>query len=242
MKSDRSPFRYLPWLARDVASTAGILFVVVAVIVCVVIWRVMLAGQQGMMPSTAQIQGTAFNQVMLVMSLIAAGGMVSGDLHGGYYRAYFSKPMATWWYYLQRWLLGGVAVLFTPLVFGTGLQLVLGQGLGITAQLMINLAIGYLLIGGAVFLLSVLTRRDWLLVFIIATAQKIIAGLVQSGLPISKVLKASWQALPPFHLIRPGQPVLQGTELVHVVAYGLTMVVVALVLLRVRPLGSGGRA
>lgn len=242
MKQDRGALRYLPWLARDVAVGPGLLYVVVSIVVCVVLWRVSRATGSPSMLTPELIQSQAFNIVMLVMCLVATGGMVSGDLHGGFYRAFFSKPMPTWWYYLQRWLLGAVAVLLTPLVFGFGLDIVFGKGFGVTRDLMVTIALGYLLIAGSVFLLSVFTRRDWLLVFLIVTAQRMIASLVTMNVPIPRVIKVVWQALPPFHLIAPGKLVLHGTALIHVVAYGLAMVVVALVLLRVRPLGSGGRA
>lgn len=242
MKQDNAPLRYLPWLARDVAVGPGLLYLLISIVVCVVLWRVSRVTDSPSMLTPEFIQGQAFRTVLLVMCLVATGGMVSGDLHGGFYRAFFSKPMPTWWYYLQRWLLGAVAVLLTPLVFGLGLNIVLGNGFGITRDLMLTIALGYLLIAGTVFLLSLFTRRDWLLVFIIAQAQRGIASMVDAGLPISSSIKAVWSVLPPFHLILPGKPVLHGTALIHVVAYGLAMVVVALVLLRVRPLGSGGRA
>lgn len=242
MKQDKSPFRYTPWLARDVAATAGVLFLVVIVVVCVILWRLSRVAQDGMVPAIDTVQKSTFDNVLTVAVLIAVGGMVSTDLQGGFYRAYFSKPMPTWWYYLQRWVIGGIAVLLLPFVFGAGLEIVLGQGFGITTDLMATIALGFLLIGGSVFLLSIFTRRDWLLVFIIATAQRALGSFIEAGMPISTTVKRIWQLLPPYHLIQPDKPVLEGSQLMHVVTYGFVMVVMALVLLRTRPLGSGGRA
>jgi hypothetical protein len=242
MSSGRSPFRYVPWLARDVATGPGALFLVVIAVVCGVLWRVS-KGEQNVLPVTADlIQGSMMNTVVLVAVLIAVGGMVSGDAHNGYYRAFFSKPMPVWWYYLQRWILGGIAVLLIPVVFGLGLKVVLGGGLGITTALMANVALAFLLVGGAVLLLSVFTRRDWLIVFVVSAAQRTFASFIEMGLPVHPAVKATWQALPPFHLLNPGSPMLAGKPLLHVVGYGLAMTVIALVVLRVRPLGSGGRA
>ncbi len=242
MSGDRSPLRYAPWLARDVAMGPGVLFLVVIAVVCAVFWR-LSQGAQNMFPITAElIQVNMLNSVIIIAVLIAVGGIVSGDAHNGYYRAFFSKPMPVWWYYLQRWILGGIAVMLIPVVLGLGLNLVLGEGHGITAALMANVAIGFLLVGGAVLLLSVFTRRDWLIVFVVATAQRAFASFIEVGLPVNEATKMAWQALPPFHLLMPGSPMLEGRPLLHAVGYGLAMTVIALVLLRVRPLGSGGRA
>ncbi len=242
MSARQSPFRYLPWLARDVARGPGLLFLVVIAVVCAVLWRVS-KGDQMVFPMTPTvIQTGLLGSATIFAVLIAVGGIVGGDTHNGYYRAYFSKPMPVWWYYLQRWLLGGVAVMLIPVVLGGGLSLVLGSGHGITTALLANLALSFLLIGGAVLLLSVFTRRDWLIVFIVGSVQQAFASFVQLGVPVNPAVKAAWQALPPFHLLKPDGPLLEGKPLLHVLGYGLGMTVLALVLLRVRPLGSGGRA
>ena len=242
MKPDKAPFRYAPWLTRDVASTAGVLYAVITAIVCVIVWRLSRAAGGAMGSDVVMFQQQAFKNTLTVAVLIATGGMVSNDLHGGFYRAYFSKPIPTWWYYLQRWIIGGVFVLLIPVLFGAGLMLVLRNGHGITPALLGTIALGYLLIGGTVFVLSVFTRRDWLLVFILVTSQRAMASLMTMNLPVSKALKTIWQALPPYHLIDPGAAPLTGRPLMHVLAYGLSLVALALVLLRFRPLGSGGRA
>lgn len=242
MTGDRSPFRYLPWLARDVAKGPGLLFMVVIAVVCAVLWR-MSKGAQIVFPMTPElIQAGILNSATIFAVLIAVGGMVSGDAHNGYYRAYFSKPMPVWWYYLQRWIIGGIAVMLIPVVLGLGLTLVLGEGHGVTSTLMANVALAFLLIGGAVLLLSVFTRRDWLIVFVVGSAQQAFASFIGIGMPVNRATKMAWQALPPFHLLKPGGPALEGRPLLHVVGYGLAMTVIALLLLRVRPLGSGGRA
>ena len=48
--------------------------------------------------------------------------------------------------------------------------------------------------------------------------------------------------LPPYHLISPMKGLPAGDDLFHVIGYGVALVAVALVLLVVKPLGSGGRA
>lgn len=242
MSGGRSPFRYAPWLARDVAKGPGLLFAVVIAVVCGVLWRVSKGDQNVFSMSPDFIQASILDSATIFAILIAVGGVVSGDAHNGFYRAYFSKPIPVWWYYLQRWFLGGVAVMLIPLVLGLGLSLVLGDGHGVTTALLANIAVSFLLVGGAVFLLSVFSRRDWLIVFVVGSVQQAFESVVHMGVPVNPALKAVWQALPPFHLLKPGGPMLEGMPLLHVVSYGLAMTVTALVLLRVRPLGSGGRA
>ena len=56
------------------------------------------------------------------------------------------------------------------------------------------------------------------------------------------MVNAVYRVLPPFHLLDPGADVLTGRPLIHVVAYGIGMLALALLLLVQRPLGSGGRA
>lgn len=240
MNRNGSALRYAPWLARDVARGPGLLFLVVSIALAVIFWRV--KQKTGQVPTVDVIQAQTMSRVMLIACLIAVGGMVSIDVQQGFYRAWFTKPMAPWWYYLQRWLLGGVAVLLIPVVYGALLAVLIGGGMGIDADLMRGMALGYLLISSAVFLASTLTRWDWLFVFLIATAQGGLAGLATMGVELPTVVNAVYRVLPPFHLINPGAELLSGKPLLHVLAYGLAMLVLALLMLVQRPLGSGGRA
>jgi hypothetical protein len=50
------------------------------------------------------------------------------------------------------------------------------------------------------------------------------------------------RVLPPFDLLVPGGPSLQGGDLAHVLIYGASLLILALLLLRFRPLGTGGRS
>ena len=240
MKTNTASLRYAPWLARDVARGPGLLFLVVSIALAVIFWRI--KQRTGMAPSVDQIQAQTMSRVLLVTCLIAVGGMVSTDVQQGFYRAWFTKPMAPWWYYLQRWVLGGIAVLLVPVVYGALLALLVGGGTGISTDLMLGVALGYLLIGSAVFLASTLSRWDWLFVFLISAAQNGLAGLVLMGVELPTAVNAVYRVLPPFHLLDPGAPVLTGRPLMHVVAYGVGMLALALLLLVQRPLGSGGRA
>lgn len=238
MNRHTNALRYLPWLARDVARSAGVLYLLVLVAVSVVLWRIR---GTGILTEPVLLQRQIFGATILVAVLVATGGMVSTDVHQGFYRSWFSKPMAPWWYYLQRWILGGLVLLAAPLIFGAILALI-GDGHGITWALLSHIALAYLLIGSAVFLASTLLKWDWLLVFLLSFAQGGLHNISLFGAELPRTLDLIYRALPPFHLINPNGPVLEGRPLLHVIAYGAAMLVCALLVLTFRPLGSGGRA
>jgi hypothetical protein len=217
-----------------------LLYLVAAVVGSIIVWRV--AERTGTSPDPGFVQATTFAAVNVILMLVATGGMVNTDVQQGFYRAWFSKPMAPWWFYLQRWLLGGLFVLATPLVYGALLALLLGNGMGVNVALLIQLALSYLLVGSAVFLVSTVQRLDWLIVFILSSAEQGLHGLAQSPIGLPATLDFAYRLLPPFHLIGIGGPTLSGGPLWHVVGYGTGMLALALVVLLTRPLGSGGRA
>lgn len=243
MTRNASPLRYLSAQAMDVARGPLALFVVVSAGLSFILWRVFGTRET---PDPADLLGGLVAGTLMVAVLIAAGAVAGNDIKQGYYRAYFSKPMAPWWYYLQRWLLGGLAVLTIPLWLGIGLALAFGQGTGITTDLVVNVALSYLLIGGAVLLVSTVSARDWLVVFLLYFFQRrledvhgMLDGMRQD---IPWALEALVRVLPPFHLITPGSAPPDGTDLLRVLAWGGGMVALAVIVLKSRPLGSGGRA
>ncbi|HRP07914.1 MAG TPA: hypothetical protein PLL69_05440 [Gemmatimonadales bacterium] len=238
MRASTGNFRYFPWLARDVARSAGLLYLLVLVAVTVVLWRMR---NSGMLSDPATVQRQVFGAMLLVAVLVATGGMVSTDVQQGFYRNWFSKPMAPWWYYLQRWLLGGLVLLSTPLIFG-GILALIGSGHGITWSLLASISLGYLLIGSAVFLASTVLRWVSLLVFLVSFAQGGLHGIRTFGAELPGTIDLVYRALPPFHLVNPSGPLPAGTDLLHVVGYGAAMLILALLVLTFRPLGSGGRA
>jgi hypothetical protein len=245
MTRDRSPFRYLPWLARSVAEGPLALFVAVIIGLSLVLWRV---GQVARRPMTnaAELQDGTWRVVLTVAVLIAVGGVMGTDVQRGYYRTYFSKPMAPAWFYLQRFLLGVAAVIVAPLLYGVGVRLALHTpDFGLHGTLFAAIAMGTLLIGGATLLLSTVTSRDWLVVFLLVFVQHRIGDVVQftsrSGVTLPRWIVWPWRLLPPFHLVDPSVA-LHGSELAHVLLYGVGMIVAALAIMAYRPLGSGGRA
>ncbi len=240
MSRDRSPFRYLAWHALDVARGPVLLYAVVAAMFSFISWK--MAQVAPVVPTPDRFQAQTADATLTLAVLIATAGIISADRQHGWYRAWFSKPITPWWYYLQRWLLGLGAVLLAPVFLGIGQVIVLRSGTGITAGLLGTIALGYLLIGSAALLLAHVTQREWLLVFVLAAAQRGLAGLVKMGVDLPSYVEPMYRALPPFHLIAPQEAMLSGRPLLHVAGYGLAMLVTALVLVEKRALGSGGRA
>lgn len=245
MTRNRSPFRYLPSHLMDVAQGPFALFAVVAATLGVILWRLGRNDASAMSDPSVFVRQVVGSTLTLAV-LAAAGGVAGNDIGRGFYRAWFSKPMAPWWFYLQRWLLGGLAVLTIPPLIGIGLQLFFGKGTGVTLELMEVVALGYLLVGGTVLLASVFTSRDWLFTFAITFTQArlddIIRLMTMSKTEPPTTLTWAHTLLPPYHLISPMKGVPAGDDLLHVVGYGVGLVAIALVLLVVKPLGSGGRA
>jgi hypothetical protein len=240
MTRDRSPFRYLGWHATDVLRGPVLFYAVVAAMLSFISWR--MAQVAPVVPTPDRYQAQVFDSMLTLAVLIATAGIISADRQQGWYRAWFSKPITPWWFYLQRWLLGLGAVLLAPVFLGLGQLAILRSGTGITGALLATIALGYLLIGSAALLFAHVTQREWLVVFVLAAAQRGLAGLVTLDVDVPAYIEVVYRVLPPFHLIAPNEPMLAGTPLLHVIAYGLAMLVTALVLVEKRALGSGGRA
>jgi hypothetical protein len=224
-----------------VARGPGLLFLVASIVIAAVGWRITV--RTGVSFDPALVQSQTFSALKLFMILIATAGIASTDVHQGFYRAWFSKPMAPWWYYLQRYVIGGLFVLATPVVYGAALAILTGKGAGLSVALFVQLGLAYLLVGSAVFLLSTLYRWDWLVVLILSSAQATIHGFMRfggDGVPQAVVI--AYKVLPPFHHLTIGGPTISGGALWHVLGYSGGMLVLAIAVLLTKPLGSGGRA
>ena len=175
-------------------------------------------------------------------ALLATAGIVSADFALGHYRTLFARPVSPPLYYLQRWLTGGVA--------GAGRHIggraslprpASAQHLPI-GRVLAQSALFYLLLGGLIFLLSTVTRRDWLIA--------VLAVAAHGGLGLARDPGRSrdryrgpllYAVLPPFRLVDVSEPVPAGGDLLHVLLYGLVLVGGALLVIRLRPLARGAR-
>jgi hypothetical protein len=99
----------------------------------------------------------------------------------------------------------------------------------------------YLVLGGLVFLLSTITRRDWLLAIVLIAFQTALGVARASGIADGPVATALHAILPPFQLVGVRGPPPLGAELAHAVGYGAALLLGALGLLQWRPLARGAR-
>lgn len=237
--TSRWPLRYAPWTIRDFAFGPGLIYL------AVVVFATWILSHAGTGSATAgevgQLLTVVLGQVSMPFVLLATGGMVHNDLTAGYYRTIFAKPVSPVAYYLQRWLIGGLGVLLTVLLFAAGLAMARHAWPTVGWQAPARVALLYLLLGGLVFLFSVLNWRDWILAALVYILEMVLHEVAATNLfgPLLRWLSA---VLPPFHLLSGRAPFPAGLDLLHVIAYGVALVAGALALLRWRALGSGGRA
>ncbi|MGH7523905.1 MAG: hypothetical protein ACREK8_06335 [Gemmatimonadales bacterium] len=252
MKRSHSGVRYLPWLARDAMLWPGRFFGLAIVGVSLLVWR--FAARMHLprpdqvrvnnrpMPMVTDIsqlvQVGVWNTCLTVAILMTVGTIIGTDLERGYFRSWFSKPMSPFWFYLQRFLIGAVVILLCPLVLGIGLMLATGGSTGVTADLIGQIALAYLLVGSAAALASRFMSKGYLVVFLLSVMQNILHSIATRDFLPGWALELH-RLLPPFYLLQPGLPVPHGGELWHIVGYGGGMLLLVLVLLRSRPLGSG---
>jgi ABC-type transport system involved in multi-copper enzyme maturation permease subunit len=232
------PIRYAGWMARDLWRRSGLAMLVVAVLAWLIVTRLeVLTSSAG--GDRAVFLGL-LSYATTVLILLATAGMVSGDFSRGYHRVFFARPVSPPLYYLQRWLLGGAAVVLAVGLVALGVSARLQTSL-IGGGLLARTALVYLLLGGLVFLLSTLVRHDWLLAVLILFVHGVLGVGRSLGLASGSVARALQAVLPPFHLVGTGEPLPGGGALVHVALYGLGLVLAALAVLRWRPLAQGAR-
>src|SRR5262249_40988995 len=120
----RTSVRYLPWMAQDAALGPGLAALAVAILFTFVASRL---PTRALSRSPEEFLAGVVAQFDWIVILIATGGIVSGDLKKGYYRSLFAQPIDPGLYYLQKWVVGSVAVaLLVPLV-ALGLWATMGK-------------------------------------------------------------------------------------------------------------------
>lgn len=231
------PIRYAGWMSWDLARGPGIAMLIVAAIAALLINSLRVVTSGG--GETAVFLGI-LDFTVTILAFLGTAGMVSTDFAMGYYRPLFARPVSPPLYYLQRWLLGGMLALLVTAAVVLAAALRMGGSLPI-GRLMTQAALCYLLLGGLVFLLSTVTRRDWLIAVLVMAAQASL-GLAQSlGAAGSGAAAVLYTILPPLRLVDMADPVPSGPDLVHVLLYGLGLVAAALLVIRFRPLARGAR-
>ena len=232
------PLRYLPWMVRDLALAQG------AVLTAVGILSWLIMGRIDPVPSAAsgpRMVAAVLGQMSLPFLLYRSAAIVSNDRVHGYYRSFFSRPLSPPGYYFVRWLLGGIFFVALAPVLTLGLSLAIGR-FPMSWEILAQLALSYLLFGGLIFFFSTFVRYDWLLALVVLMVQAVLYALQKGGLDLPAIWDFVLRILPPIYLASLNSPLPSGSVLAHVVLYGAGLVIAGLFFLRLRPLGTGGRA
>ncbi len=232
------PTRYAGWMARDLAAGPGIPMAVLAALAALLTSRLEVVGPVAGADRAACL--VVLDWTAVALTLLATGGLVSADFAIGHQRTLFAKPVSPPLYYLQRWLLGLAAVLVGAAVVAEAIALRFGVPV-LGPTFVARLALLYLVVGGLVFLLSTVTRRDWLAAAVLLAWQAALGWARSLGFargPVGTVLHA---VLPPVRLLGLTDPFPAGAELALALGYGAALLVGALAVLERRPLARGAR-
>jgi hypothetical protein len=232
------PARYAGWMVRDLVLGPGIIMAVMVALAVAMVRKLEFVGTGGEASLAACL--VVLDWTGVVLTLVATAGLVSQDFALGHQRTLFAKPVSPPLYYLERWLIGAAAVLAgaVPVAYTIGARFDIPL---LGAPLMARLGLLYLVLGGLVFLLSTLTRRDWLLALGVLGWQAAMAFARSLGGAHGPVATVIYAVLPPFHLLRLDRPAPEALDLVHAIGYGAALLLAALAVLQWRPLARGAR-
>lgn len=223
--------RYLGW---QIADRAGPRLLVMFVISLVLMIPLHFATRENPPPPEALpqlVEGVYFQLASLAL-VVLFGGIVAEDRTKGYYRFYLAKPASPLFFYGQSVALAILAML----AFTAGF-LAMFSLLVVPAwhwNLMTEGAALGLLLGCLLFVLSTVTTLDWMWMVAVVIGQ----GYLRNRFPADestpgKVLNA---VLPPGHLTN--NTSLTASEWAWVLAWAAGLFALALLILRLRPLGE----
>jgi hypothetical protein len=181
-----------------------------------------------------------FAEFSLICVLIGINGVVSSDRVKGYYRFLFAKPVSIPRYYAQAYVVNGVGLVLTALGL-LGAIYVLGYPV-FPARVLLMVVLVYLSLGGLGFFYSTLARFDWVLM----GATWGLAQVLRAVYPAqeSRAGRVLDVVLPPFHQMRDaglqlarGEPA-ESRTLLWLLAWGISGLVLGLLILRRRPLAT----
>ncbi|MGH7719136.1 MAG: hypothetical protein ACREON_09870 [Gemmatimonadaceae bacterium] len=238
--------RYAWWQLRDYVFERGMPIVIVSSLLLLqAILVVRALARSGAAPSIVQPRALdafvgAASSIAIVGTLLAVNGVISSDRKNGYFRFLFAKPVSTVAYYAQSYVVNGIGLAATALAL---LALFAATAYPIfPLEMVAYVAVVYLGFGGIGFLLSALTRFDW----VAMGATWLVAQLLRALYPVGQ----SWQGdlfhtvLPPLHLLGEignrllhGQP-LPVSGMIWLLGWGLGAFLAGLLVLRWRPLAS----
>lgn len=236
---------YLAWQARDFVVERGAPLLIVATLMTFPIIVTLRTLGDAASPLQAEVSARyaivqLFAEFSLICVLIGINGVVSSDRVKGYYRFLFAKPVSIPRYYAQAYVVNGVGLVLTALGL-LGAIYVLGYPV-FPARVLLMVVLVYLSLGGLGFFYSTLARFDWVLMGATwGLAQVLRAVYPAQGSRAGRVLDV---VLPPFHQMRDaglqlarGEPA-ESRTLLWLLAWGVSGLVLGLLILRRRPLAT----
>ncbi|MFN2316570.1 MAG: hypothetical protein ABR551_06480 [Gemmatimonadales bacterium] len=239
---------YARWQLRDHVRGAGLVIVLFTAVLGLILWQV-AKGNPGLADGAVVVLATTLSQLAWPLVVLAVAGMVSTDRVDGYNRSLFSAPVTPAWYYLQRFLIGGVILATLPIMIAVAIRLSLGAWVA-PWEAVRGVVLLYLLLGGLVFCWSTFGRRDWAIGVSLYLGQSALHGAREAGMPLPGFLRDVTPLLPPFHLVEfggmEGREILgttlpTGWDLVHYLGYAAGLLGIGVAVLLFRPMGSGGK-
>lgn len=236
---------YLAWQARDFVVERGAPLLIVATLMTFPIIMTLRTLGNAASPLQASVSARyaivqLFAEFSLICVLIGINGVVSSDRVKGYYRFLFAKPVSIPRYYAQAYVVNGVGLVLTALGL-LGAIYALGYPV-FPARVLLMVILVYLSLGGLGFFYSTLARFDWVLM----GATWGLAQVLRAVYPAqeSRAGRVLDVVLPPFHQLRDtglllarGEPA-ESRTLVWLLAWGLSGLVLGLLILRRRPLAT----
>lgn len=188
------------------------------------------------MPSPEQVEmilGQMHFQLGFIFLLLLMNGIVAQDRLQGFFRFYLAKPVSPVWFYGQHALLAFAGMLAASSFFITAGSLLLRPVW--PWHLLAPATAMFLLFGMGIFLCSTFVKHDWLLAGVVLIA----AAIAKDRWPRSsgRLGEVLHSALPPTHLMG-WNKVPDAGQWAWIAAWGLGMFSVALLVLRLRPLGE----
>ncbi|MCX5786215.1 MAG: hypothetical protein NTX59_11060 [Elusimicrobia bacterium] len=225
------PWGYAGWMLRDMSGAflTPLLMLAVAFLLPAVVSAGGPGGPLGLFPYVLN-----FCAFVAILSLTKS--IVNRDLKRGYYRIFFSRPLDPRGYYILRWLLGGVSLHVFAVLF-EGIYYWKYGFFPPVLHYAWQLSLQYLVAGGLVFFLSSIFPMD----IFVALPLCLLSLYAHNTLFCPDWLRHISVLLPPLYLCSAVGPVTGGLDLIYAAVYGGCLVAGALLALRLRRFGEGGR-
>ena len=232
--------RYALWQLRDYALSRGVPTLIIGALFILQLRAVGSDLASRLPPATLmRVISGILAPFVVIAALIAINGIISNDRKQGYFRFLFAKPVSIVRYYLQAFALHGLGVLVATALFLLAIAFISGASIPV-ATMLYPLAY-YILLGGIGFLFSAFLRNDWIpLAAVLALST--LANFQWGDEPGLRGWMVRW-VLPPFHQFDELRNELLGGVVPElwpgswVVVYGMTALVVGVIVLKKKAMG-----